>query len=142
MQAVRALHTDPTGDSPPDLLVLLRRAALECRASARLDTARACALFDPESKADEIARLLARALPQAMHVRPRFHATEASARSFDERWILAIADAIARRDIDSERFLLSRRTTPLGGTAISLLMRGFLDRLPREAHRRSELAVS
>lgn len=117
--------------SPPErqpmLVALLRIAALECRAAARIDLD-ACAVLDPGADAADLAALLARALPRAMKVRPVIHAPGTRQRSFDEDWLLAVQGAVATGDAASERFLLRRRCTPRGAAILPLLLRALAAR--------------
>ncbi|WP_220750525.1 MULTISPECIES: hypothetical protein [Jannaschia] len=124
-----AHSTVPLPDRHLALLTFLRLAALECRASSRLDLTQACKVLDPEIDAGDLATILARALPQVLFHRPQILAPGALGRSFDEDWLLALADAIARGDRLSERFLLRRRCHPHRASHLSLLLRELEDRL-------------
>ena len=121
--------TEPLPIRHPQALTLLRLAALDCRASARLDLAGACAVLDPAAGEADLATLIARALPQVMRTRPQLLAPGSAGTSFDEDWLLAVADAIARGDRASERFLLARRCHAHRIPTLSLLLREYADRL-------------
>ncbi|PRY93300.1 hypothetical protein BCF33_2167 [Hasllibacter halocynthiae] len=118
----------PIHERQPMLVALLRIAALECRAAARLDLGRACAVLDPEAGVAELTALLARVLPQVLRTRPVIHPPGTGARSFDEDWLVALSKAVAAGDRASERFLLRRRCRPAGAAALASVIRALAER--------------
>jgi hypothetical protein len=110
------------------LLALLREAAAAARAEARAPLA-GCAAIDPAAPPPIVARALLRALPTALHRRPRVWSPGARGRSFDEAWLVALARALAVRDADSACFLLASRTRPDSAPLIAALMRQLLSGL-------------
>lgn len=131
--AAPARLTAPAPVRHPIALTLLRIAALDCRAAARLDVGHACAALDPAADAADLATLLARALPVALRHRPQLGAPGTRETSFDEDWLLALSAAIARGDRASERFLLARRCHAHRAPHLALLIRAYADRLDRAA---------
>lgn len=57
---------------------------------------------------DSLADLV-KALPEALGRAPRFFAPGTASLSFDEAWLLALKEAVARSDTDSYTFLLQTR---------------------------------
>lgn len=121
--ARRKLPSAPRGAAAqPAMIACIRAAALACRATARaqlptLDQS------DDLSGSEAIARTLVRALPVMLTRRPVFHAPGTAARSFDEDWLLALSDALARLDIDSVRFLTRRRVRPEAAHILHVCLR-------------------
>lgn len=93
------------------LLATIRIAALECRASARLDLFRACAMLGPDREAAAGMSLdaLLRTLGQALGRTPRFYRPGTANLSFDERWLLSLLTALRRQDAHSATFLIHSR---------------------------------
>lgn len=122
----------PAPARQPAVLAHLRLAALRCRVSRRADP-RACTVLDPKARAEEAALRLAALLPQALLRRPVLHAPGAAARSFDESWLVSLAEAEARGDEASVRFLLRRRVRAAAAPLVLATLRSLLARLAREA---------
>ena len=102
---------------PPDALAALttlRMTALRCRASARLDLFRACALLsmEREGNPEVFADALIRTLGQGLGRSPRFLRPGCAERTFDEEWLLALFLAIRDGDDASATFLLDSRIAP------------------------------
>lgn len=112
MPRLHALN-QPCADAPaPDAtLVMLRILMRQCRAKARMEVFTACALLQQspshlaQAYADALLRTLAQALPDGFVVL----APKSVERSFDEDWLMALMDAIAREDHTSATFLLRAR---------------------------------
>lgn len=88
-------------------LSLIRFAARACRASARLDLERACAIID--ATPDTALHALISALPDALRQPFRVYGLHEVDLTFDERWLLSVIDAMRRNDMDSVWFLVTRR---------------------------------
>lgn len=92
-------------------LTMLRVLMRSCRAKAHMPVFEACALLyhrdgqSPQVYADALLRALGQALPKP----PVVHTVATRERSFDENWLLALLDAIARDDQASATFLLRAR---------------------------------
>lgn len=89
----------------------LRFVALECRAKARTDLFEACALLSLDKSASlrAHAEALVRSLPQALSKRAILFRPGVRERSFDEAWLVRLAEALHRGDDASARFLLHSR---------------------------------
>ncbi|SDW28960.1 hypothetical protein [Roseicitreum antarcticum] len=102
---------DAPRHSQPAALALLRVLMRQCRAKARVEPFEACALLHhspdqgAQAYADALLRVLSTALPNGL----RIHAVYAPERSFDENWLLALTEAVARDDASSATFLLRSR---------------------------------
>lgn len=94
-----------------DALNRLRLAALRCRAAARLDLFRACAMLgaDREATTPAFAEALLRTLDQGLNEAPVFHAPGADDLSFDERWLMSLIGALRADDMPSATFLINSR---------------------------------
>jgi hypothetical protein len=112
-------------------LALLRVLMRTCRAKARLPVFEACALLhhSPANSAQVYADALLRALSQALPRMPVIHAVTAPERSFDENWLLALTDAIARKDHASASFLLRARLPLHYRRSVGWLAAQLVDRL-------------
>ncbi|MEE4209850.1 MAG: hypothetical protein V2I43_11345 [Parvularcula sp.] len=107
----------------PPLVSFLRLAALSCRAAPR-GSLRACDLLERSAGPEDFAMALARVLPEAMQRRPVLWQPGEADRSFDETWLLALAEAQARGDAASLRFLTTRRLRPEAAPFVLLLLGG------------------
>jgi hypothetical protein len=89
----------------------LRFLAASCRASARVDLFRACAVLSDDRHAAAQAGAVAvlRTLAQALETNPVILAPGSSARSFDETWLLRLIDRSQAQDNPSLAFLIMRR---------------------------------
>ena len=125
----RPLEARAPDPSSPPLLAALRLASLRCRIAPQLAPSAACRLLLPDARAGEFAEALARALPGLMRRRPQILPPESRARSFDEAWLLALAEARRRGDAASVRFLVGRRVRPGGAAALDVLLGGLTKRL-------------
>ncbi|WP_439563092.1 hypothetical protein [Roseinatronobacter sp.] len=92
-------------------LTLLRVLMRQCRAKARLEPFEACAILQnaPHEGAQPYADALLRVLAQGLDHGPVIHRVGAPECSFDENWLMALMDAIARDDRASTAFLLRAR---------------------------------
>lgn len=89
----------------------LRVTALDCRASARTDLFRACALLAVEKpKAREAhAQVLMKTLSEILETKPRLYRPGVTELSFDETWLISLARAVRAEDGASAAFLLRSR---------------------------------
>lgn len=104
-------YSDAPHHNQPPALALLRVLMRQCRAKARVEPFEACALLHhspdqgAQAYADALLRILGAALPNGLCI----HAVNAPERSFDENWLLALTEAVARDDAPSAAFLLRSR---------------------------------
>lgn len=107
---------DPRAALSPDdrrLLAQLRVSALRCRAGARMELSRACAMVGtrrdlaPEAMLDALLATLGEALGRS----PRFFRPTARALSFDESWLLRLIACLRTGDEASATFLLHSRVS-------------------------------
>ncbi|KAA9006097.1 hypothetical protein [Histidinibacterium aquaticum] len=110
-----------------DLLGRLRMTGMRCRAAARSDLFDTCAALgsDREAGSAAFAEALMRSLDQVPGRRWVLYRPGSRDVSFDERWLLALIDALRRGDEDSATFLIRRRIAhadrrPLGFLAAGL----------------------
>ncbi|MEP4194429.1 MAG: hypothetical protein ABJL99_02215 [Aliishimia sp.] len=99
---------------PPDaraLIMHLRMVALACRTKPRTDLFQACALLtlDKTQARTSHAEALMRCLPDCLGKTPVTHRPGEQEISFDEAWLLSLAQAEARKDENSTTFLLASR---------------------------------
>lgn len=108
------------------LLNRIRFAAAGCRASARVDIFRACALLSLDASAalDAHVEALVSTLSEAIGRRPVFLAPGTLEMSFDERWLLRLIERADAQDRFSAAFLIGRRTRPEHSRALSFLVHG------------------
>jgi len=102
----------PRPAASPEAMAFLNRLrfhATRCRASARLDIATACTLIDPQGDETAAASVFVRVLGQALDRPPVWYRPGETDLSFDERWVLAVAESYAAGDGDSFTFLTQRR---------------------------------
>lgn len=123
--------------APEKTLILLRILMRTCRAKARIEVFQTCALLlnAPKQGAQDYADALLRVLSTALPAGPVIHSVTTPDRSFDERWLLSLFDAILRQDHASASFLLRSRLPvhyrrPVGWLASELLER--LDPMPEQ----------
>ena len=92
----------------------LRFVSLGCRAKARADMFKACALLttDKSQSIRAHAEALVRCLNEALSKRAILFRPGTEELSFDETWLLQFAAALRRDDEDSVRFLLHSRVAP------------------------------
>ena len=109
-----------------DVLNRLRIAALRCRAAARLDLFRACALLGAERVADApvFADALLRTLEQGLAARPAFYAPGSEELSFDESWLMSLIAALRDDDMASATFLINSRIAPHARRSLGFLAAG------------------
>ncbi|WP_371155167.1 hypothetical protein [Jannaschia sp. 2305UL9-9] len=125
-------HVSVPHPAPSPVIGLIRLAALECRATPR-HAVEACAVLAPDAGAEDYVIALVRALQGAADRRMVFWRPGAPDLSFDEAWLQALVRAYDSRDVDSQRFLLTRRLRPSAVPIVRLLLRGLVDCMPRDA---------
>lgn len=93
------------------LLNHLRLTFMACRAKPRTDLFEACALLHVNrfQSLDAHAEALMRCLGAALGQSPRLHGPGSAELTFDEAWLVELAQASARADTDSLTFLLQSR---------------------------------
>ncbi|MEO1222293.1 MAG: hypothetical protein AAFY42_13255, partial [Pseudomonadota bacterium] len=117
---VSSLHPEAPGAARPAprygaeamaFLNHLRFVAMACRTKPRTDLFRACAMLQVNATASQSAHAeaLMRCLGEALGQAPRLHAPGSSELTFDERWLIVLAQASVRGDTDSLAFLLRSR---------------------------------
>ncbi|MEM9796149.1 MAG: hypothetical protein AAF919_06650 [Pseudomonadota bacterium] len=121
------LAPDIVPERQPALIALLRLAALECRAAPRPGMAPAEAMR--VAAIEDMVVMLARMLPNLLLRRPVIWRPGAEGRSFDEDWLLALAQALRTGDRHSARFLLGRRARPDGAAVLRMLVGDLAARL-------------
>jgi hypothetical protein len=120
---------------PQAVIATLRQGAVACREAARMHPVRARKVL-AEIANDGSAAAFALELPQLIRRRPVILPPGAPVRSCEEDWLAAVAEAIARGDTLSERFLLRRHCTQAGACKLADMMRARASRpraAPREA---------
>ncbi len=107
-------------------LATIRVVGARCRAMARTDLFRACAMLstDRTRATEAVATALLRAF-SGLDGLPRLQLYQPGepARSFDEDWLLAALAAADRGDDDSLTFLLARRVPHHARRQIAFLVR-------------------
>ena len=104
----------PREDGQHGFLNHLRFVALGCRARARTDLFKACALLSTD-KSQSIrahAEALVCCLGEALDRRAVLFRPGTAELSFDEAWLVQLAAALHRGDEPSTRFLLQSRVAP------------------------------
>ncbi|MEL7099146.1 MAG: hypothetical protein AAGM84_09995 [Pseudomonadota bacterium] len=98
-------------DEESDFLNHLRVMAMSCRIKPRADLFKACALLQLDGSAtrEAYSEALVRCLDTALGQRTQLFSPGVIERSFDERWLIALARASGREDEPSLSFLLSSR---------------------------------
>jgi hypothetical protein len=97
--------------APSAALDKVRRLALRCRATRRIDLFRACQMLSEDGReagtvfADALIRTLAQGLGQA----PVFYRPGSREASFDERWLMSLMGAVQAHDLPSFEFLIRSR---------------------------------
>ena len=109
----------------------IRIIALECRAAARADLFRACALISGERHVARAAhaRALVHCLHEAIGVRPVFLRPGVVEMSFDEAWVMRCLTAARHQDGSSFEFLLRSRIAAHHRRSVAFLMHGISDRI-------------
>ncbi|MEM9715565.1 MAG: hypothetical protein AAF826_03505 [Pseudomonadota bacterium] len=108
------IHIEPQKTEVSPVVIFLRMIALQCRASARADLFKACAMLshEPNISVQAVGDALVKCLPQALRKRPVFYAVSEQSLSFDEAWLTRLVSAISAGDTASAEFLLKSRITP------------------------------
>ena len=108
-QSVQLDQTNLAPVSP--LLDHLRHAARDVRCKSYVDLFGACAALSGNHKvaSSAAADVLMRCLSQALGRRPVLYRRGESEMSFDEKWLVALADALRNQDQASATFLLHSR---------------------------------
>ncbi|MEM1312924.1 MAG: hypothetical protein AAGI51_00100 [Pseudomonadota bacterium] len=119
-------RTDASLQAYAGLLNRLRFAAAACRASARVDLFRACALLSTEKDVAVQAHVdaLVRTLSQAIGRRPVFHAPGTREMSADELWLLRLIERTEVGDSASAAFLAARKAAPEHRRSLRFLAHG------------------
>lgn len=104
----------PVEQGPTGFLNHLRFVALGCRAKARADLFKACALLwtDGSGSIRAHAEALMLCLNDALSKRAVLFRPGTVELSFDEAWLIELATALRREDEASVRFLLQSRVKP------------------------------
>lgn len=102
---------------PPEATAFLnhlRLTFMACRTKPRADLFEACALLHVNRcrSLDAHAEALMRCLGAALGQAPRLHSPGSAELTFDEAWLVELAQASARADTDSLTFLLRSRVMP------------------------------
>jgi hypothetical protein len=115
----------------PPAIAMLRVLAPACRAQARIDMFRACAMLsqDPMAAGQAYGEALLRVLAQALGRMPVLHRAGSAEMSFDESWLAALFAAHARGDADSVTFLIRRRIAPVAVRHVGFLIAALADRM-------------
>jgi hypothetical protein len=96
---------------PSAALNKVRRLAVTCRATRRIDLFHACRMLSDDGAeagaafADALIRTLAQGLGRA----PVFYRPDAREVSFDERWLMSLMGAVQADDLPSFEFLIRSR---------------------------------
>lgn len=116
MSAVLALPVEqrPLSAAPVprrDVLDEVREAAWRSQAQPRIELFEACAMLSRDRSRSQRAfrDALLRTLAEGLDRRPVFYRPQARDLSFDERWLMALIDAVERGDGDSLAFLTASR---------------------------------
>lgn len=122
-------HAPALSPEEANFLNTLRFVGRECRAKAREDMFRACAVLscDKSVSAMACAETLMRCLSQALGKLPVLHRPGEAEVSFDEAWLLQLAKAVAGDDRSSTDFLLRSRVHPHARRHCGFLMRSIAD---------------
>ena len=118
----------PLNDAEERFLDTLRRVGRQCRAKARQDLFKACAVLscDTSVAVTAYAETLMRCLSQALGKTPVLHRPGEAEVSFDEAWLLRLASAIAHDDTASTNFLLRSRVHPHARRHCGFLMKSIV----------------
>lgn len=121
----------PVPVSVPAGVALLRVLAPKCRAAARIDLFKACALLtlNRDQAAQAYAEALVRTLSQGLGRMPVLHRVGSAELSFDEAWLAALFAAQARGDEGSFTFLIRCRLGRHAARPIGFLAAGLAARL-------------
>ncbi len=137
--AALAFSSAPTialDDEDRLVLTMLRFTGARCRAMARTDLFKACAMLsDDRSRAVEaVCTALLRSFSGTGGMpRLRLYEVTSDEVSFDEHWLLAALGAARRGDTDSLSFLLARRVPAHARRQIGFLVSALVDAMDRNA---------
>ena len=129
-------HAAALDDADKLVLTMLRFIGARCRAMARTDLFKACAMLsDDRSRAVEaVCTALLRSFSGTGDMpRLRLYEVTSTEVSFDERWLLAALSAARRGDTDSLTFLLARRVPAHARRQIGFLVAALIDAMDRKA---------
>ena len=114
------------------LLDALRRAALRTRAAARIDLFDACAglALDRGAREHRAADVLLLCLPDALGQAPVLFRPGVAQRSFDEAWLLRLAERLTASDSASAAFLLRTRVNPYAQRQVAFLISALAEGRP------------
>lgn len=133
MSAVLALPVDQprVGAAPVprrDVIDELREASWRCQAQPRIDLFEACAMLSRDRTRSRMAfrDALLRTLAEGLDRRAIFYRPNASDLSFDERWLMALIDAVERGDDHSLAFLSASRLKPHTRRQVLFLVAGLV----------------
>lgn len=104
----------------------LREAAQRCQSSRRLELFHACAMLSEDARQSHAAfrDALLRTLSEGFRRRPVLFLPGTVETSFDERWLLALIDAVIRGDESSIRFLAASRIADHARRSLIFLVAG------------------
>lgn len=133
MSAVLALPVDlPHTSAAPaprrDLLDEVREAAARCQAQPRIELFQACAMLSDDRNRSRMTfrDALLRTLAEGLDRRPVFYRPRSRDLSFDERWLMALIEAVERGDGDSLAFLTASRLKPHARRQVAFLVGGLV----------------
>lgn len=111
-----------------DVLDEVREAASRCEAQPRIELFHACAMLsDDRNRSRRAFRdALLRTLAEGLDRRPVFYRPRSRELSFDERWLMALIDAVERGDADSLAFLTASRLRPHARRQVLFLVGGLV----------------
>lgn len=126
-------QTPALTDDTRAILNHLRLVSLRCRAAARQDLFHACAMLslDRATAKDAHAVALMRGLSQALGKAPKMYRPGVDEVSFDEAWLLRMAEAAMRDDDGSLLFLIHSRVPVHMRRSVAFLIRAVVDRFGR-----------
>ncbi|WP_293574927.1 hypothetical protein [Phaeobacter sp.] len=136
MTAVARLISDkplsqPVADpiTPDPLLDFLRTVARGARCKGYVDLFGACAALSGNRTvaAQAAAEVLVRGLVHALGRRPILYRNGEREQSFDERWLMALADGLRRDHTPSVTFLLHSRVPKHAHRNLIFLLRNVVD---------------
>lgn len=133
MSAVLALPVcQPRFTAPPvprrDVIDELREASWRCQAQPRIGLFEACAMLSRDCTRSRMTfrDALLRTLAEGLDRRAVFYRPHASDLSFDERWLMALIDAVVHDDHHSLAFLTASRLKPHTRRQILFLVSGLV----------------
>lgn len=131
-ESARTVVNEPfeLSDKQRHFLDTLRLVGRQCRSKARADLFEACAVLsgDKTIALKTFAETLMRCLSQALGALPVLYLPGEQSVSFDEAWLLQLANAIARNDQSSMDFLLRSRVHPHARRHTRYLMASIVER--------------